>query len=194
LPAAERIMQAPVMRQVKAGQQTESMDAMVVFELERYVPPDSERGFFRLRMIPRQHESIGTLPKQVVFVIDSSSSILQRKLDLTRRGLLDTVRRLRPQDRFNIVLFRDNPKSFRPEPVSPSPQTFEALETFLDDLESRGQTDVYNSIRPVLQSRSAVGGPGIVMVITDGRPTTGIQDGRAIINALTQENTRGNTV
>ncbi len=57
-------------------------------------------------------------------------------------------------------------------------------------MESRGETNVYSGILPVISEPPRQGVPGIALVLSDGKPTTGIKDGRTLINALTAENSQ----
>jgi hypothetical protein len=172
----------------------EALDQMVHVETKTYVDPSTQKGYFELRIIPNDDSSIPVLPRDVTFIVDASNSIVQRKLDLTVRGVHDCLQTLRPQDRFNIVVFRDSPKLFREGLVSAEPQTVEEAGEFLDGLESTGNTDVYGAVKPVLDQPPRHGVPGIVVMVTDGRPTEGNLEGRALINALSEENRLGNTV
>jgi hypothetical protein len=189
------VTQAPVREEVarEAARYT-FLDDLVDVRLETYRPPGETQGYFRLSIVPKEGAALEPLPKDVTFVLDASNSILQRKLENTADGVAEAVRRLRPEDRFNIVVFRDTADAFRPTRVPATPENTADALAFLDALESRGETDVYEGIRPVVDLPSRAGVPGIVLVATDGRPTEGLRDGRAIINALTDANTLRNSI
>jgi hypothetical protein len=153
-----------------------------------YVPPGERNGFFRLQIVPKSGESIPPLPKDVTFIIDASSSIVQYKLDQTVKGVRDAIQALREHDRFNVVIFRDTPTLFQPKLILATPNMKAAALQFLKDVRSRGETDVYAGIRPVITEPPRDGVPGIILVMSDGKPTTGIVDGRTVINAVTAEN------
>ncbi len=191
-PALERM--APIVQQIEKENPYEFMDDMLDINLETYVPPGESQGYFRLRLLPKKDKSPSALPKDVTFVIDASNSIAQRKLDQTVVGLRGSIEQLRPEDRFNIVVFRDNPTTFSTQRVEASPANKAAAIEFLKGVQSRGQTDVYNAIKPVLQEPPRPGIPGIVLLMSDGRPTTGVRDARTIINSLSTENELGNTI
>jgi Ca-activated chloride channel family protein len=91
-------------------------------------------------------------------------------------------------------VFRDNPTTFNTQRVEASASNKTAAIEFLKGVQSRGQTDVYNAIKPVLQEPPRPGIPGIVLLLSDGRPTAGVRDARTIINSLSSENELGNTI
>lgn len=194
LPDETVIARETVRREVEAASPYESMDALVGSAVTTYVDPKTGEGFFELRIQPNDDSSIPALPRDVTFVIDASNSIIQRKLDLTVRGLNEALQSLRPEDRFNIIVFRDTAQAFRASVVPATRETLAEAREFLDGLESRGSTDVYGAVRPVLDRPPREGAPGIVMVISDGRPTEGNLEGRALINALSEENRYRNSV
>ncbi len=183
-----------VRQSVQQASPFQTLDQMVHIETVTYVDPATQEGYFELRIIPNNDASIPVLPRDVTFIVDASNSIVQRKLDLTVRGVQDCLRTLRPQDRFNIVVFRDTPKPFRESLVAASPEEVAQARTFLDGLQSGGSTDVYGAVKPVLDEAPRRGIPGIVVMVSDGRPTQGNLEGRALINALSAENRLGNTV
>ena len=199
LPVVSMLENRPVLHEMEAakkeGQKSYAfIDDLVSIDLDTYQPPGEPQGFFRLRILPKEGKGLDPLPKNVTFVVDASSSIGQRKLDLTARGLRESIAQLRPEDHFNITAFRGTPKSFREQRVPATPENIQAALSFLDTLEAIGETDVYQGILPVVQESPAPGTPGILLVVSDGRPTTGMRDGRTIINGLTADNNLRNSI
>ncbi|MEX2015292.1 MAG: VWA domain-containing protein [Candidatus Hydrogenedentales bacterium] len=190
LPVEHEVALAPVRSDVQGDSRYEFMDDLVTIELTTYTPAPESEGFFELRIAPRTDRTLPILPKDVTFVVDASSSIVQRKLTLTERGLEQCLAMLRPEDRFNVVVFRDLPSFFRNDYVPATPENRAAALQFIDNLESRGETNVYDGIVPVIEQSIRSGLPGAVVVITDGRATRGVIDGRAIINGITDQNDR----
>lgn len=197
LPVERRLARAPVeaaSRVVREQSNYSFLDDLLDIRIETYQPTDEAEGYFRLRILPKPGTTIPPLSKQVSFVVDASNSIHQHKLNVTARGIRDAIAQLRPEDRFNIVAFRDTANAFRAEPVAATPENVDAARKYLDQLESRGETDVYQAVLPVVQQVGTPGTPNMVVVVSDGRPTTGLQDGRSIINALTADNDRRNSI
>jgi len=179
---------------LKDERKFEFIDDMIDIKLDAYVPPDEPLGYFRLAILPKQGEDIEVLPKDVTFVIDASSSISQRKLDSMTQGVGAIVDNLRPEDRFNVVVFRDRPEMLSPDLAPATPDQKAAAKTMLAQQKSHGRTDIYEALRPVMLTTPRDGLPGIVMVLTDGRPNTGVRNARDIINGLTNENDLRNSI
>ena len=173
---------------IRADSRFQPIDDMVAISLDSYIEPRTNQGFFRLQIVPREDKLIDVLPKEVTFLIDASKSIVQRKLDLTVRGIVRCVQMLQPEDSFNIILFRDTPVAFRDGPIPATPANKAEAELFLQDIRSNGSTDIYAAVRGVVQKGWTPGTSRIVIVASDGRPTTGALAGRDLINALTAEN------
>ena len=188
LPMEKVVARAPAVKEVVANTRFDFMDDTVSMQLETFVPANEREGYFRLQIVPKEGESIAPLPKDVTFAIDASSSIIQRKLDQAVHGVQRSIQGLRDGDRFNVVVFRDTPTLFQPDLVPATAQNKSAAAGFLKGLQSRGETNVYDGIRAVIGQTPREGVPGIVFVISDGKPTSGILDGRTLINALTDEN------
>lgn len=196
-PIEQMVARAPVKREAAAARQESPyafMDDLVDIQLESYAPPEEEQGYFRLRILPKENAQIEVLPKRVTFVVDASKSIIPHKLKLTIRGLERALGALRPEDHFNIVVFRDSPSAFRPEPVAATKENKADAADFLARFESKGETDIYKALLPVVRDAPREGLPGVIVVITDGHATTGLRDSRGIINGLTRDNDSRNTI
>lgn len=172
----------------------ESMDELVDLEVSTYIDPKTGQGFFQVIIRPGKDQEIEVLPKDITFVVDASNSITQHKLNVTARGIVSSLAYLHSQDRFNIVVFRDSPTFFNDEFQKPTPEVLDSAKDFLFSLETRGSTDLYKAIGPVIAQAPRSGSPGIVVVISDGRPTGGNLAGRDLINTLSDENIHGNTI
>lgn len=170
------------------------MDDLLDMELRTWRSPGEDEGYFELKITPKKGESIPVLPKDVSFVVDASASIPQHKLNITLKGLRAALKQLKPEDRFNIVIFRDAPQYFQPAEVQATKEYLQAAGKFVDSVASTGQTDVYAALQPMVQQKPREGTPGVVVVVSDGRPTAGLQDSRAIINGLTSDNGNGNGI
>ncbi len=160
------------------------LDDALAYRLTTYIPPDGSPGYFTLDLQVRDDAPLAPLPLAITYVLDASQSILQRKLDLAVRGVLASLAQLSPSVRANVIYFRETSRALREMAAPVDPGLREAAAAMLEGLEARGETDVYSALKSALSTPPPSGHAGIVFAFTDGRPTTGIQDARSIINAL----------
>lgn len=194
LPEDTIVARTVVQQEIEEESSFLPMDALVDIQMKVYVDPGTQQGYFELKIVPDSDQVIETLPRDITFVIDASNSIVPRKLQLTVRGVTACLAMLNARDTFNIIVFRGTPTLFNPTMVPATRDTIAQANQFLEGLESSGATDVYSAIQPVIERAPRPGVPGIVFVLTDGRPTAGNLEGRELINALSDENLLGNTI
>lgn len=187
----QEIIEQPIIEEAKKEIESRSYefwDDLFELQLKTYVEKDKTQGFFELVISPKKDAKITPLPKQVAFIIDSSASIGQRKLDRTIQGVRDALQQLRDEDLFNIVLFRERATFFAEGYIKGTLENKKSALKFLQQIPSTGQTDVFNSVRQIIQIPTTTGLPNILWLCSDGKPTTGLRDTRAIIANLTLEN------
>lgn len=166
------------------------LDDLLTVQLLTYHRTRQEQGYFQLVIEPkRDRRDFRIIPKDMVFVVDSSKSITQRKLDAYVEGVKRCLRSLHPQDRFNVVEFKDFTNRFSPDDVLPAtPEAIARAEEFLSGLLSEGGTNVYRSLTELVTQRPTPGRPRIILLVSDGRPTAGVRTDSDIINQVTQLN------
>jgi uncharacterized protein YegL len=166
-----------------------SLDDLLHAKLFTYSLPDEEKGFFMVVIEPkRDREKFEVIPKDIVFVIDSSKSIIQPKLDRYISGIQNCLKNLNEFDRFNIIEFKDYINRLSPEMLPASQTNIQLGSKFLSAMVSASETDIYRSLSNLVLSRPSKHRPYIIMLVTDGRPTAGIVDNRAIINQISAIN------
>ncbi|MCE9615202.1 MAG: VWA domain-containing protein [Lentisphaerae bacterium] len=149
---------------------------------------DPESLYFKIDIQRRSEEALPVLPKDLLFIQDCSASMSEQRLYFCRQGLIDSLPLIGPQDRFNIVAFRDQIDTCFTDWTANSPEARERAATFIQGLQSRGETDVFAAIRAALTFKTEPGRPVIALLISDGHSTTGLTDGSAIIREFTQSN------
>lgn len=172
----------------------EFLDDLVDIQISTITDKKNKKGYFEIVVAIKKDAVTAVIPKDVTFVLDASSSITPRKLDLNVRGVSRALNLLKPEDRFNIVLFRDNPVFFSPQRRPVTSEAIAEAQQFIQGLEAVGRTDVYAALSAVLSDPPRSGVPGIILVLTDGHPTAGVQDSRTIINQVSENNQNGNTI
>jgi len=177
----------PALEQRELVQKYESLDDLLDIQLYTYRPAGSD-GYFMVRISARADAQLSVLPKDIIFVIDSSKSIGQAKLNEARSAVRKCLRLLNPYDRFNVVAFSREPLFFAANLVEASPANTDAAEQFLHNLAAGGQTDVYAALRPLVDRQTIRTVPYIILLFSDGKSTVGDLDSREIINQVTELN------
>jgi len=170
--------------------------------LVAYRDPD-EQGAFMLMLSPTVGQGVGKvtseqiLPKDVVFCIDTSGSMLQAgKMDQARSALKYCVESLRPGDRFNIVNFSTVARNFSDEGlVEFTEETKAKALRYVGKLHARGGTAIQEALELSLKllGKQEEGSAGrrlkMVLFATDGLPTIGERDPAAILKQMAKQNT-----
>jgi Ca-activated chloride channel family protein len=147
-----------------------------------------QEGYFLMVLAPRFDIKEDELPhKAVTFVVDTSGSMAGQKMEQAREALQQSLGRLRPGDRFNVVRF-----STDVEPLFDSPQLANAQNVrrgldFAADLEAAGGTAIDEALTEALRPKVA-DMPHMVIFMTDGRPTVGSTDIKEIVAHVQQNN------
>ena len=167
----------------------EDMGGLLDIILEKYRDPDTGEKYFKLTISVKEGVRLKVLPKEILFLIDSSKSITQKKLYYLKQGLVSAMKRLNRGDRFNLIAFRGDLLKFRPGSVLYTGTTEQEGIEFINQLDAVGQTDVSNALYDIVMEPVNFY-PSYIILISDGRPTTGMVDSRRIIQRITKENNR----
>ncbi|XP_040006607.1 inter-alpha-trypsin inhibitor heavy chain H5 [Xiphias gladius] len=127
-------------------------------------------------------KDLPVVPKNVVFVIDTSASMLGTKIRQTKDALFTILRDLRPGDRFNFISFSNRIKVWQPNRLVPvTPLTVRDAKKFIFTLMPTGGTNIDGAIQTGSSLLSDyLSGPdaspnsvSLIIFLTDGRPTVG---------------------
>lgn len=148
-----------------------------------------EAGYFKVEIVPKRSlRRLETMPKDVVFIIDTSASIPQDWVEQMVAGVKFALGSLNPGDRFNIMMFSEQPRLFS-ESIQPATQAnFERALRFLDDAASSGATDVNAALSRLLTRDLNQQRVYNLVLLSDGLPTRGVMDTRDLINIITRDN------
>ena len=75
--------------------------------------------------------NLRVIPKEIIFLIDSSKSITAQKLEYVKKGVIEALWHLNPGDKFNIVAFRGNLIKFREQSVEKGMKNLFEAEIFM---------------------------------------------------------------
>uniref|UniRef100_A0A667ZLL4 Inter-alpha-trypsin inhibitor heavy chain 5 n=1 Tax=Myripristis murdjan TaxID=586833 RepID=A0A667ZLL4_9TELE len=135
-------------------------------------------------------KDLPVVPKNVVFVIDTSASMLGTKIRQTKDALFTILRDLRPGDNFNFVSFSNRIKVWQPNRLVPvTPLNIRDAKKFIYTLTPTGGTNIDDAIqtsstllRDYLSSADvSQNSVSLIIFLTDGRPTVGEIQSPAIL-------------
>jgi len=151
-------------------------------------PTDPARLYFEIRVNRHDPEGLRVLPRDVLLVQDCSESITQPILDQCKRGLTSFLATLAPEDRFDIMSFAETQERCFGE-WRPATMVHRARAgLFIENLRSRGKTDVLAFLEQVAAIRPEPGRAVIAVLFTDGIPTLGLADNFALIERFSERN------
>jgi Ca-activated chloride channel family protein len=145
---------------------------------------DGER-YFMMAIAPTVEPPDGVeLPKDIVFVFDSSGSMAGKKIEQARQALEYCIRKLNPGDRFNVVRFSTDVEPYARELVAVDEKSRESALGFVRGIEARGGTAIQEALRMALAMKSDKARPALVVFLTDGKPTVGETDVEALLKEV----------
>ncbi|HUT37240.1 MAG TPA: VWA domain-containing protein [Planctomycetota bacterium] len=159
----------------------------VRMRMDLYARPGDERQYFRLEIAVAKADKLPVIPKDVVFICDVSLSMQRSELVATRDALTRYLGALRRTDRFNVILFSEEPRKLFPDFVDPTPERVQAAVAFVDRIPGQVRTDVYRVLNAVVRDvaeQAVRNRPTNIFFISDGRSTLGIRDARRIVNEI----------
>lgn len=166
-----------------------ALEKLLKAEVYFYEPPrDSKYTYCRIEISRRGADVLPVLPKDMLFVQDASASITEQKLYFCRAGMAKALDALGPSDRFNVVEFRDAARFCFQGWADVNPDTLQRAYDFIAKTRAEGNTDIFGSMRELLEMPRRAGRPVIVLAVSDGVATVGLTDRSLIIEAFSQAN------
>jgi len=145
-------------------------------------PDGTGGGHFLLNISPDDAlYGMEAIQKDVVFVVDTSGSMIGEKLDQVKLSLLKCVSALRHGDHFQIVRFSTEAESLFSGLVPNDKASILKSFKFIDNFHAAGGTNLEEALK-LASGQSQSGRPRYIVIITDGRPTIGETDEGILIN------------
>ncbi|HEX4965453.1 MAG TPA: marine proteobacterial sortase target protein [Thermoanaerobaculia bacterium] len=109
------------------------------------------------------------LPRETVFIIDTSGSMSGTSIEQARQALLFGLSKLRPTDWFNVVRFSSTATSVFPESVPATPAALETARRFVGGLDADGGTTMLPALQIAFRKPAPAGLVPQVIFATDGQ-------------------------
>lgn len=158
-----------------------------------YKPITTEDGYFMFLVSPQLEAEKKRMPRDLVLVLDTSSSMSEIKMQQARKAVKHCLAQLKPEDRFNVVKFSTSVTPFRDKLVEANKDYLEAANKWVDGLKTSGGTAIWPALDDALAMRSGDSArPFTVVFFTDGQPTVDVTNPDKIVKNVQEKNT-GNT-
>ncbi|MGO4886077.1 MAG: VIT domain-containing protein [Bryobacteraceae bacterium] len=136
----------------------------------------SEPGFFQAQALLRiaanpAGQTAVTAPRTLIVLFDDSLSMQWDKLERSFTACETALKRLRPADSFNLLLFDSEVALFSPQARPATTANIEQALAFIRNSRIRGGTNFERALAAGLQQASA--GESYLMLVSDGGATEG---------------------
>jgi Ca-activated chloride channel family protein len=142
--------------------------------------PNGEDGFALITLSPPA-QAVRATPRDIVLVIDVSGSMSGRKIEQARAAGRQLLQSLTPSDRFRLIDFSSDVRSFRDGWTAATGGNVRAATEYLDALRANGGTNIQGALEEALAADTPDGRLPLVLFLTDGAPTVGEQRPDAIV-------------
>uniref|UniRef100_A0A671YH24 Inter-alpha-trypsin inhibitor heavy chain 3b, tandem duplicate 2 n=1 Tax=Sparus aurata TaxID=8175 RepID=A0A671YH24_SPAAU len=152
-------------------------DLVIVYDVNRdtsFGDIKKSAGYFVHHFAP---SNLPRIPKNVVFVIDQSGSMSGRKIVQTRMALIHILSDLAEDDFFGLISFDSQLFHWKRELVQATGANLESARTFARNIRDRGATNINEAVLEgarMLNAHPREGSASILILLTDGDPTTGV--------------------
>jgi len=143
----------------------------------------NEPGFFTVdalmgagpnNSVVKENSSAAGVPaKTVLILFDTSLSMQWEKLERSYRALETLLRSVKPEDKFNLILFNNQIQPFRPTPVAADSNNVQRALDFVRASRLRGGTNLQKALQEALRESNASGGNPYLVLLSDGGATEG---------------------
>jgi Ca-activated chloride channel family protein len=130
---------------------------------------DERGGFFTLMLYPPDDlRQLTRAPMEMVFVLDCSGSMSGEPLDKVKGAVKRALRKLEPDDTFQVIRFSDRASQLGADPVPATPENVRQALRYVDSLQSSGGTMMIEGIKAALNFPHDPRRFRLVSFMTDG--------------------------
>ncbi len=108
------------------------------------------------------------IPREVVYVIDTSGSMHGESIDQARSALQLALGSLKPDDRFNVIQFNSNTHALFGNSVKATTHNIQLAQNYVAGLQAEGGTEMLSAVQLALRGDAREGMLRQVIFLTDG--------------------------
>jgi Ca-activated chloride channel family protein len=148
-------------------------------------------GHFMLLISPRAELArTQEVPRDMVFVLDTSGSMQGRRIEQARSALKYCLKNLGPRDRFGLIQFATTINKYRDNLLPATARQIQQAQGWVDSLEATGSTNINDALLAALEMRPSDPGRCFTVVFfTDGQPTISETNPEQIVRNVMAKNT-----
>lgn len=129
---------------------------------------DGRRYGLLMVVPPAPGGAAARLPREAIYVIDTSGSMFGASIAQAREALELAIRRLRPEDRFNVIEFNSYARALYREAKEASAENVEDAVRWVRELRAQGGTEMAKALDLALDGRETPGRVRQIVFLTDG--------------------------
>jgi Ca-activated chloride channel homolog len=154
-------------------------------------PNPSQDGYFMMLISPRSELSKSQqVPRDMVFVLDTSGSMRGKRMTQAQNALKYCVKNLSATDRFAVINFATTVNRYADSLQEATSDNIAAALKWVDGLEATGGTAINDALLTALDMRTTDPARTFTVVFfTDGRPTIGETNTDKIQQNVAKKNT-----
>lgn len=141
-------------------------------DLALFTELSEDEEHYLLMLTPPSAEAIGDTrrPREVIFVQDISGSMFGESIEQARKGLEMALKRLKPEDTFNVIVFNDRFGLFADAPLPATEENVKNAVEAVRALEADGGTEMLPALQAALKDDREAEDERVrqVIFLTDG--------------------------
>ena len=149
-------------------------EAMGMTLLTYRVP--GEDGTFLLIVTPPEQGASAAIPKDLVFVLDTSGSMSGGKIDQAKEALAFILENLNPDDRFAVIGLSDVSRALQAELTPVSTESIAQATSWVSGMQAGGGTNIDDALGLSFSLLENNERPRFLIFLTDGEATVGEVD------------------
>jgi Ca-activated chloride channel family protein len=154
-------------------------------------PISGQDGHFMFLISPREELSKSQqVPRDMVFVLDTSGSMRGKRIEQARAALQYCLKNLGPKDRFGLMNFATTVNKYAEQLLPANAGELQRARKWVDQLEATGGTAINDALAAALEMRTSDDSrPFTIVFFTDGQPTIGETNPETILKNVAAKNT-----
>ncbi len=152
--------------------------------------PEKEKpGYFMAMFTPKLNWGEKVVPKDIIFVLDVSGSMREgAKIKQAKKALEFCVRSLNKVDRFNIITFNNEAARYKDALIRADKENVRRAADYIKQISIGGGTNIHAALMMALNTFKDDDRLHMIAFFTDGLPTVGKRDVKAIVEDVTGGN------